>query len=668
MTVPYTFGTATTSIPLSNLDANFNTPITLGNTSIYLGNTTTTIGNLTLTNATISSGNVTLTNVTVTTANVTNITVTGTANIATGNVTTLTSTSITDSGLTSGRVTFAGASGLLTDSATFVFNGTQLGVGTASPGAAIESFVTSTSTPSLRLRYNSSSNYADHLMDGNGSYVIKSPTANGVTSGTLYLQSGSEMWFSTGGNFGASQQMRLDSSGNLGIAVTPAPWLSTWKALQVSNRTSLAEIAGITFLGNNFYQNSSSQNIYLQTGFATLYSQNSGQHNWQIAPSGTAGNVMTLTTAMTLNDSGNLSLSITPSAFGSTYKAFQAGGYAAYVGDGNNGRAEILNNAYASANNVFNYFDTNSAGRYSMQLGVHAWFSAGSGSANAQITWTQAMTLDASGNLLLGGTSNAANARFISESTANANQLGFRYTAVASYYWGCNSSGDAILNKDGTERIRIASGGLVSITGAGTEVLALNKLGGVSAYLQPVSNTDASLQVKDSGGTVTLTVGTSSTTVALQGGTVSSGTGIAFPATQNASANANTLDDYEEGTFTPTISGSTSAGTGTYTTQSGSYTKIGRQVSFRLQVFWSAHTGTGGLLVTSLPFTCSGIGGATIGLLNDLTLTALNYAMADIVDNTTSVRFRQYPVGGTGITDVAMSNASNIVLSGTYFV
>ena len=44
MTVPYTFGTATTSIPLSNLDSNFNTPITLGNTSIYLGNTTTTIG------------------------------------------------------------------------------------------------------------------------------------------------------------------------------------------------------------------------------------------------------------------------------------------------------------------------------------------------------------------------------------------------------------------------------------------------------------------------------------------------------------------------------------------------------------------------------------------------------------------------------------------------
>jgi len=61
MGVPYTFGTATTSIPLSNLDANFNTPVTIGSTTVGLGNTVTTVANLTLTNATISSGNVTVT-------------------------------------------------------------------------------------------------------------------------------------------------------------------------------------------------------------------------------------------------------------------------------------------------------------------------------------------------------------------------------------------------------------------------------------------------------------------------------------------------------------------------------------------------------------------------------------------------------------------------------
>ena len=55
MTVPYTFSTATSAIPLSQLDSNFATAITLGNTAVYLGNTTTSLGNLTLTNATIVS-------------------------------------------------------------------------------------------------------------------------------------------------------------------------------------------------------------------------------------------------------------------------------------------------------------------------------------------------------------------------------------------------------------------------------------------------------------------------------------------------------------------------------------------------------------------------------------------------------------------------------------
>ena len=56
--VPYVFGNATTSIPLSNLDANFNTGVTIGNTTVGLGNTVTTLGNVTLTNVNIVSGTV----------------------------------------------------------------------------------------------------------------------------------------------------------------------------------------------------------------------------------------------------------------------------------------------------------------------------------------------------------------------------------------------------------------------------------------------------------------------------------------------------------------------------------------------------------------------------------------------------------------------------------
>ena len=60
MAVPNIFGSATSAIPLSQLDQNFATAITLGNTAVYLGNTTTSLGNVTLTNVTISSGNVTV--------------------------------------------------------------------------------------------------------------------------------------------------------------------------------------------------------------------------------------------------------------------------------------------------------------------------------------------------------------------------------------------------------------------------------------------------------------------------------------------------------------------------------------------------------------------------------------------------------------------------------
>jgi hypothetical protein len=56
MAVPNIFGTATAAIPLSQLDQNFATAITIGNTAVYLGNTTTSLGNVTLTNVTISSG------------------------------------------------------------------------------------------------------------------------------------------------------------------------------------------------------------------------------------------------------------------------------------------------------------------------------------------------------------------------------------------------------------------------------------------------------------------------------------------------------------------------------------------------------------------------------------------------------------------------------------
>jgi hypothetical protein len=83
--------------------------------------------------------------------------------------------------------------------------------------------------------------------------------------------------------------------------------------------------------------------------------------------------------------------------------------------------------------------------------------------------------------------------------------------------------------------------------------------------------------------------------------------GFKFPATQVASADPNTLDDYEEGTFTPTAVGETTAGTTTYAAQAGSYTKIGRQVTVNISITYTAATGSGFLRIGGLPFVASNI-------------------------------------------------------------
>jgi hypothetical protein len=80
--------------------------------------------------------------------------------------------------------------------------------------------------------------------------------------------------------------------------------------------------------------------------------------------------------------------------------------------------------------------------------------------------------------------------------------------------------------------------------------------------------------------------------------------GVTFPATQVTSADANTLDDYEEGTWTPTAVGGTSAGTTTYSGRTGNYTKVGNIVTANGFLNVSGMTGTGNMLI-SLPFTAN---------------------------------------------------------------
>jgi hypothetical protein len=145
-------------------------------------------------------------------------------------------------------------------------------------------------------------------------------------------------------------------------------------------------------------------------------------------------------------------------------------------------------------------------------------------------------------------------------------------------------------------------------------------------------------------------------------------TGIKFPIT--AGVYSSLFSDYEEGTFTPTIKGTSSVGTGTYTTQTGRYTKIGDRVVFDIVIAWSAHTGTGNMRIAGLPYTpqSSIFNSCAIGQFNNIPLTAGTYASASVRDDATEIQFLELVVGGGASGVVAMDGSGAIQISGSYEV
>ena len=131
-------------------------------------------------------------------------------------------------------------------------------------------------------------------------------------------------------------------------------------------------------------------------------------------------------------------------------------------------------------------------------------------------------------------------------------------------------------------------------------------IGTYSGAAAPISATGSNYVVLSDGDANIVASTKTAQTFALQGGTLSAGTGIAFPATQSASSDANTLDDYEEGTWTPN-QGSGLVVVGAFSSV-GNYVKIGRVVT--VQGYLSGATSVsvpGGfnILTSNLPFSCN---------------------------------------------------------------
>jgi hypothetical protein len=198
-----------------------------------------------------------------------------------------------------------------------------------------------------------------HSTNASGPYVIfQNSTGNfgdigselaitgGGSAGNLTLNSRSTSNLCLSVN--DTVRARIDSSGNVGVGVTPSAWWSNEKALQIgsgayfSGRTANPDVAEI---GANQFINSSLQRIYIANGYASRYQQDGGVHQWFTAPSGTAGNAITFTQAMTLDASGRLFVGKTSSSAANTGCELQTGtgGNAASVFTADAGSASIMN-------------------------------------------------------------------------------------------------------------------------------------------------------------------------------------------------------------------------------------------------------------------------------------------------------------------------------------
>jgi hypothetical protein len=151
------------------------------------------------------------------------------------------------------------------------------------------------------------------------------------------------------------------------------------------------------------------------------------------------------------------------------------------------------------------------------------------------------------------------------------------------------------------------------------------------------------------------------------GGIISAaGGGIQFPAVQIPSADANTLDDYEEGSWTPTVTGQSTAGTYTYDIRAGNYIKIGKIVvaSFTLTTITASSAGTGGLTVTGFPFTAGGTSSYGERAFNVVSrMRSMANARSNVIvilAANSTIGYYVYDNGGTGGgTDIPISDISS---------
>jgi hypothetical protein len=310
-----------------------------------------------------------------------------------------------------------GAEGFrLTSSSLYTASGINVGIGTSTMTRA---FNISGTTAGVGLNINNTGT-------SGRSYSIFSTNSGASVVGALAFFD----------DTASAYRMILDSSGNLGLGVTPNTW-SDGKAIEVggTGNSIWGNGANSLQLMANAYYNGGYK--YAGTGLASRYFQSDGVHAWLNAASGTAGNPITFTQAMTLDASGYLLVGATSSA-GVGANRLQVGS--------SGSAAQIL---AKSATNHIGLYASSGADSY-MSYATGAALLIGNGPADGS-TFTERARIDSSGNFMVG----VASATYHTIYKNNANDWAFRVQNPSATAYGMNINLSASPNNTTQEAFRV---------------------------------------------------------------------------------------------------------------------------------------------------------------------------------------------------------------------